>query len=146
MVLHVRKHGGLDEVAFVAHAVAARQELRLLLLTGVDVAHHLVELVLIHLRPLFGVLIEGIADGALLRARDALVYKLVVALLLDVQPRTSAAALPLVEEQRKVSTFDGFIHVRVGEHDVGAFSAQLQRNALQVGFRGRLHDQVAHFR
>src|SRR6267143_3968134 len=86
VVLYVGEHRGLDEVALIAHAVAAGHQLGLLLLPGVNVAHHFVELVLIHLRPLLGVLVEGIADGALLRACHALVHKLVVNSLFDVQP------------------------------------------------------------
>ena len=144
--MHVGEHCGLDEVALIAHAVAAGHQLGLLLLPGVNVAHHFVELVLIHLRTLFGVLVEGIADGALLGAGHALLHKLVVNLLLDVQPRPRAAALSLVEEKRKMRALDGLVHIRVGKHDVRAFSTEFQRHALQVGIGRGAHDQMAHFR
>src|SRR6266478_6298450 len=94
IILHVRKHRRLDEVALVADAIAARDELRFFLFSNVDVAHHLVELVLVHLRSLLGFLVEGVAHGALFRARHALLYELVVAFLFHKQPRSRAAALP----------------------------------------------------
>ncbi len=69
VVLHVGKDGRLDEVAAIAHASAAAEQFGAFLLAGLDVAHDFVELVVVHLRTLFGLRIEGIADRAALGAR-----------------------------------------------------------------------------
>ena len=87
--------------------------------------------------------IERIAHRAAAGARGAALHELVVGLFLHEEPRTGAAALALVEEQREVRAFDGRIHVGVGEDDVGALAAEFQRDAFEVGFGGCLHDQVA---
>src|SRR6516165_11831206 len=100
--MHVREHRRLDEIPFVTDAVASGQELGLLLLSAFDVAHYLVELVLIDLRSLFRILVEGVSHGAFLCSRHALLHEFVVALLLDEQSRTRATTLPLVEEQREM--------------------------------------------
>ena len=73
---------------------AARHELALSLLAGVDVAHHFVELLLVHLRALFGICVERIADRALFGTRRAALHELVVGLLFHEQyanPRSSIA-------------------------------------------------------
>ena len=51
----------------------------------------------------------------------------------------------MVEEQAEVRAFHGFIQIGVGEDDVGALASELERDALQVGFRGGFHDELAHF-
>src|SRR5208283_2039218 len=146
IVLHVGKHRRLDEIPFLAHALSARQQLGLLVLPALDVPHHLIKLLLVHLRPLLRILVKRIAHRAFLRPLHALRHEFVVALLLHKQPRARAAALPLVEEQREMRPFNRLVHVRVRKHDVRALSSQLQRHPLQIRFRRRFHDQVAHFR
>ena len=51
----------------------------------------------------------------------------------------------MIEEQPEVRALDGFVQVGVGEDDVRALAAQLQSDALQIGLRGGLHDQMADF-
>ena len=76
----------------------------------------------------------------------ALFYELIVDFLFDEHPRSGAAALAVIEEQAEVRALHGFIQVRIGEHDVGALAAQFQRDALQIGLRGRrFHHQVPDF-
>src|SRR5215469_7496706 len=81
VVLHVGKYRRLDKITAVAHPVTATHQLRAFTSPGFDVAHHLVELGAIYLRPLFGLGIEGIADRPLARPGAALRHKFVVDLL-----------------------------------------------------------------
>jgi len=145
VVLNVGENGGLDEVAFFPDAIAAGDQLGLFFLSGVDVAHHFVELILVDLRALLGIFVEGIADGALLGTRGAFFDELVVGFFLYVETRTGAAALALVEEEREVRAFDGFVHVGVGEDNVGALAAELESDALEIGIGGGAHDEMADF-
>jgi len=85
VVLNVGENGGLDEVAFFSDAIAAGDELGVFFFPGVDVAHYFVELVLIDLRALLGIFVEGIADGALLGACGAFFYEFVVGFFFDVE-------------------------------------------------------------
>src|SRR6202008_770582 len=64
----------------------------------------------------------------------------------DKETRAGAAALALVEEEGEVRAFDGFVHIGVGENDVGALAAELERDALEVGISSGAHDEVADFR
>src|SRR5689334_21287045 len=81
---------------------ASDQQLRPLLLPGLDVPPHPVLLLLAHLRALLGVRVERVAQPPPLRLLRHLVDELVVHLLLDEQPAAGHAALPLVEEQAEV--------------------------------------------
>src|SRR5437879_13746192 len=96
VVLHVGENSWLDEITLVAHAVPAGSQRRLLPLSGIDVAHHFVELVLIHLWPLFRLLVERAAYSPLLRPRHATLHELVISFFLYVNTRPSAAPLSLV--------------------------------------------------
>jgi hypothetical protein len=62
-------------------AGAAGHQLGLFLFADVDVVHDLVELILIYLRTLFCIFVEGIAHRALFRPFHALLHELVVGLL-----------------------------------------------------------------
>ena len=53
--------------------------------------------------------------------------------------------MPHVEEQGVVGEVRGGFDVRVGEDDVGALAAQLQRDAFEVGCGGGFHDLLADF-
>ena len=145
VVLNIGENGGLDEVAFVADTIAAGEELGFFGFAGIDVAHDFVELVLVDLRTLFGIFVEGIADGALLGAGDGFLDEFVVALFFDEEARAGAAALTLIEEECEVGAFDGLVHVGVGENDVGTLAAEFESDALEIGFRGGFHDEVADF-
>ena len=74
---------------------------------------------------------------------DHLLDELVVDLLLDEEAAAGAAALALVEEEGEVRAFDGRVEIGVGEDDVGALAAELERDALEVRAGGGLHDQLA---
>src|SRR6202166_3197676 len=141
VVVHIGEHRGLNEKSLVADTIAARHQFGFLLLAGIDIAHHLGELFLVHLRTLLRILVEWIADRPLLGTRRATLHELVVDLVFHESTRTRAATLPLIKKQREVRAFDGFIHVCVREHDVGTLAAQLQRDALQIRFRRRFHNQ-----
>ncbi len=84
-VPHAGKDGGLDEIAPIPNSPAAAPQLRTFLLAGFDIAHHLVELRIVNLWPLFGVGIEWITDGATPGAIHAALDELVVRLALHEQ-------------------------------------------------------------
>ena len=102
VVLHVVEDGRRDEVAAIADAFAAAEQLGAFALAGVDVAHDLLELLVGDLRSLLGRRIERIADLAVLGEREHLVHELVMNRLFDEQPAAGTAALALVEEQAEV--------------------------------------------
>ena len=112
VIFHIGKNRRLNKVAFVAHSVPAMHQFRTFRFTGLDVAHHLIELFLVYLRALFRRRVERIANRTLLGARHALFHKLVVGLFFDEQARTGATALALIEEQRKMRAFNRIIHDR----------------------------------
>ena len=51
----------------------------------------------------------------------------------------------MIEEQPEVRALHRFIQIGIREYDVRALAAQLQRDALQIGLGGGLHDQMADF-
>jgi limonene-1,2-epoxide hydrolase len=134
VVLNIGEHGGLDEVAAIADAIAAADQFRALVTARANVAHDLVELRLVYLRALFRSWIERIADGAFLRSDAAFFDELIVDLLFDKHPRSSAAALAVIEEQSEVGAFDSFIQVCVSENNIRTLPAEFQRYALQIRF------------
>ena len=92
----VRKDSGLDEVAFVANALAAGVEGGTLLLAGVDEGHDTVVLLLRDLRTLVDASAEGVANLERLRLRGELGQELVVDPLVDEDARARAARLAVV--------------------------------------------------
>ena len=54
----------------------------------------------------------------------------VVHLLLHEQPAAGTAALALVEVQAEVGAFDGRFEIGIGEDDVRALAAELEREPL----------------
>src|SRR5665213_48642 len=64
------------------------------------------------------------------------VDNLVENIVFDEQARTCAAALPLVEENRAGRAGNRGFYIRIIQHDVGRFSAQLQRNFFQISGGG----------
>lgn len=145
--LHVRldvgEDGGLDEVALVTVALAANLDSSTLLLTGLDVAHDAVILKLADLGALEGLVVEGVTDlvlgGALLEGLD----ELVVDTLLDVDTRTGAASLAVVEVDTEVDPVNGLLDIGIVEDNVGGLATKLEGNLLQVGLGGSLHDLAA---
>jgi len=137
---YVGEDGGLDEVALVALALAARLDRGTGLLALLDVGHDAVELELGDLRSLEGILLEGVTDSVLGSTLPEPLKELVVNLLLDVDTRTSAAALSVVEVDTKVDPVDSLIDVGIGKNNVRALATELEGNLLQVGASSRLHD------
>ena len=88
--------------------------------------------------------VELVADpqgfGALLHSLD----ELVVDLGGDEDASTGLADLPLMEEGAEAGAFDGQLHVRVVQDDVGGLAAQFQRYLLdRVGRHS--HDLASYF-
>ena len=100
----------------------------------------------VHLGALFVGGVEGVADLASFGARHAFFHKLVIGFGFHKQARARAAALALVEEQRKVGAFDGLVQISVGKDNIGTLATQFQGDALQVALRRRFHDQMADLR
>jgi hypothetical protein len=137
---HVGEDGGLDEVALVTLALAARLDRGTALLALLNVGHDAVELQLGDLGPLEGVLLEGVTDGVLGSTLPEALKELVVDLLLDVDTRTGAAALSVVEVDTEVDPVDSLFDVGISEDNVGALATKLEGHLLQVGASSRLHD------
>ena len=140
----VGEDGGLDEVSLVPMALSSSNNRGTFLLALLDVAHDTVVLQLGDLRTLEGVGAEWIADLVLDSARLELLNKLVVDTRLDVDARTSTAALAVVEENAKVDPGDGVFNVGVVENDVWRLASELEGNLLQVGAGCGLHDLTAN--
>src|SRR5580704_5803210 len=64
--------------------------------------------------------------------------------LLDIESRSSAATLAVIEEDRARGSRDGRVEVSVFENDVWRFAAKFQRHFFQIASRG-MHDQLANF-
>ena len=103
-----------------------------MLLAHVDVAEDLVHLLLRDLRALLGGRVERIAELALLGLVGQALDEFLVDLLLDEQPAAGRAALAAVEVNGVEGAGDGLIQVAVGEDDVGALAAQLERAAFRA--------------
>src|SRR6185437_13872066 len=91
-----------NEITAVANALSAAHQLRAFLFAGFDVAQNLLELVVVHLRTLFGLAVQRIAYAPLPGAIGAARYEFVIRLLFDKDARTGAAALALVKEEREM--------------------------------------------
>ena len=116
------------------------EQLGALLLAQVDVAEDLVHLLLRDLRALLGGRVERVADLALLGLLGQALDELLVDLLLDEQPAAGRAALAAVEVDGVEGAGDGLLHVGVGEDDVRALAAQLERGPLERVGGGLLDD------
>ena len=91
-------------------------------------------LVGIHARP----------DADLRRVLSDAVDHFVEDLLLDVEARTGAAALAVIEEDSVGRSGDGGVDVGVVEDDVGRLAAEFERDLLQIA-SGGLKDELANF-
>ena len=98
----VRKDGWLDEVALVALALTTHLNLGTSLLSALNVSHDPVKLTLANLRALERVSSERVTHDVLGRSRLEHVDEFVVDAGLDVDARTSAAALAVVVENAEV--------------------------------------------
>ncbi len=73
-----------------------------------------------------GVLVQRVAEPEAAHPLPQLADHLVVHALLDQQPRSGAAHVPLVEEDAVDDPLDGLVERGVLEHDVGRLAAQLE--------------------
>lgn len=142
--LDVGEDGGLDEVALVAVALATDLDSSTLLLTGLDVAHDAVILKLADLGTLEGLVVEGVADLVLGSALLEGLNELVVDTLLNVDTRTGAAGLAVVEVDTEVDPVNGLLDIGIVEDNVGGLATKLEGNLLQVGLGSSLHDLAAN--
>lgn len=134
VVLHVREHRRLDEVAVagVRPHLAAGLQLGALLHTGLHERKDLLELRVVDLRTLLGAVVKRIADFALFGLLDAALHELVVDLLVHERSGAGAAHLALVEEHRRVRNVHGLVQIGVLAHHVRRLAAQLQSDSLDV--------------
>ena len=107
-----------------------------LLLTDVDIAQDLVHLLLRNLRSLLGVGIERIADDA------SSPWRLACSRIRRICPtrRRRPCSIGRRGNRWRESAGDGFVHVSVGENDVGAFPTQLETQTLERICRRLLND------
>src|SRR5699024_1329826 len=141
--LDVDEHGGLDEVAGVAVAAAAGECPAAVLDARTQVVGHLVELVLVDHRAELGGGVEPVADGGLGGGVGHGLRELLVDRVLHVEAGAGRAGLAVAEHPRGHGSGDGGVPVAVGEDDVGALAAQLERDFLEVALGG-VHDELAH--
>lgn len=134
----------LDKVTLVTKSVASHCDLGSGLLAVVNVGHDSVELELRDLGTLEGVCLEWITD---LQGRDLFLeclHELVVDAILNVDSRSGAAALTVVEEETESSPLDGLVEIGVLADDVGRLASQFEGDLLQVGLGSGLHNGSAN--
>ena len=136
----VGEDGGLDEVTLVTLALTTGLDGGTGLLALLDVGHDAVELELRDLGTLESVLLEWVTNSVLGGTLPESLDELVVDLFLNVDTRSSAAALSVVEVDTKVDPVDGLVDVGIGEDNVGRLATKLEGDLLQVGASSRLHD------
>ena len=112
-------------------------------MTGNHLPHNAVKLQLRDLRALERRRLEGVANLVLGRALLESLHELVVNAALHKHTRAGTAALPVVEKDAKVDPRNRIFDVGVVEHNVGALTTQFERDLLQVGASGGLHDLAA---
>src|SRR5262249_43508216 len=106
-VLYVPEYGGFNEIALAVDAVAAGEKAGPFFFARCNKAHDAVTLFLRNLRPLRCFGIEGVTNFLTACPFDDFFHELIVNLVLDKKAAAGAAALALVEEETKVSAFDG---------------------------------------
>ena len=89
-----------------------------------------------------GLWIERIAHANRFGERQELLEERIGDLLLQQQPRSRDASLPLIVEDREGRAAHGGIERGVVEDDVGALAAEFELHALQISRRS-LHDFAA---
>ena len=107
---------------------------------GKDLPHDTIELQLGYLRSLEGICAERITDDVLLRPLLELRDKFIVDILLDINPRARAAALPMIEVDPEIHPRDGIVDISILEDDVRTLPAKLKCDFLEIRARGGLHD------
>ena len=89
-----------------------------------------------------GRFVRPAAQPDAVRAPRQLIDEAVVDAVLDDQPAAGRADLAAVQERRGQRVVDRGLEVGVGEHDVRALAAELERDPLHVD-GGRSHDRLA---
>ncbi len=112
--------------------------------TGFEIAADAVQLLVGNQRAHVGGGIHAGADANVAGILRNAVDNFVENILFDVETRTRAAALAVVEENGAGGPGNGGIHVGIIQHDVGRLAAQFQRNFFQIA-GGGLQDQFADF-
>ena len=102
--------------------------------------HDTVILQLRDLRTLESIIGKRIADLVLPSTFLEPLNELVVDTLLDIDSRSSTAALAVVEEDSEVDPRDGIFDISIVEDDVRALASQLKRHLLQIRASSGLHD------
>lgn len=110
IILHLRKHSWLHEIAFVTVTFAATFQLGSLLLARINEPKDLVKLIFINLWALLNIRVKRIADFALFGTGYTLLDKLVVYRFFHKGSGTGTATLALVEEQSKVCLLNSIVH------------------------------------
>jgi hypothetical protein len=96
----------------------------------IDQALHVLPMGLSHQRPHFGLRIEGIAYSESFGGCDKCRDKLVMDFPLNQKSGACRAALPRVAEPSSDCRCRSLGDVGIGEHDIGALAAELERYAL----------------
>src|SRR3954447_1296726 len=113
-------------------AFAAHDSLGTFLESGLEIARHTRQLLLADQRSHLRLGIHSRTKGDLFRLlRDAFNY-FVKCVFLDIETRSGAAALTMIEENGHGSSRNSFAHVGVFEDDVGRFATQFERYLLQI--------------
>ncbi len=141
--LDVGEDGWLDEVTLITVPVTTHLTGGTLGLTLLDVAHDSVVLNLRDLGTLEGLSSEWVSHLVLGRLGEELLPELFVDGLLDEDPGTGTATLPVIQEDTEASPLDGLVNVSIGEDDVGGFTTELESDVFEVGGGSGLHDHSA---
>lgn len=95
LLIDIGEDGGLNEVSFLSVTFTAEGDVGTFVLTGFDVVHDTSELEFRNLRTLDGGSLEWITDFIVLGAFGEFLDEFIVDAFLDVNSRTSTAALTL---------------------------------------------------
>src|SRR5262249_1674294 len=143
--LGVGQHGRLDEIATIAASLfPAGHNLRAVLDARLDVAGDTLELHFGDERTHVGLWVEPRANLDLLCFGRHAFDDLVEDVLVRIEPRSGAAALAVIEEDRAGGAGNCRADVRVAKNDRGRLAAEFERYLLQIAGRG-FDDELADF-
>src|SRR5690606_9297171 len=134
----------LEEVAFreVLRTAATEGQLRALVLADLDIGRHAIELCRGDDRAHQGAVGQRIANREALRGVDQVLHEAIVVVGGDEDAGAGGAGLAAVAEPGRDGGAGGGLQIGVGEDDVRALAAQLQRDLLD-GVGSRLQDAGA---
>ena len=123
---------------------AAGHDARAVRPPGLDVAEHLVEMRPLDHRAELRRRIERVADRPAVELRDEPLDQRVVDRPMDDQPRPARAVLAHVHEPGEQDVGGDLVEVgRVGQHDLRALAAALERDFLEVALGRVVEEQAA---